>query len=143
MTRFDNSRSYGYKKGKFTYLKQTPLINSILDVLAILKINSWAQPTTGWYDPKEEKWKKFNRNLTGKADISGIMWDGIRLEVECKTEKDRMRLNQKEFSSMIIRNKGLYIIARNIDDVLNELRKAGYIDWDGAVMSRTEKYIEK
>lgn len=140
MTRLDSKRSYGRKKGKFTYRLENPLITHILGSLAILNIAAWRQPSVGYWDQQKKRYRKHKNSRTGLADISGIMWDGRRLEVECKTENDRQRPGQKIFENDIKMNKGIYIIAGNVDDVLNGLKDYGYIEWDGFVMKKTEKY---
>lgn len=60
--------------------------------------------------------------LKGIGDISGILPDGKRLEIEVKTQYGRQTKEQKEFQFLIERNKGIYILARSVDDVENGLK---------------------
>jgi hypothetical protein len=52
----------------------------------------------------------------GAADLSGLLRDGRRLEVEVKTSKGRQSEQQRKFQAMIERFGGVYILARNADD---------------------------
>ena len=61
--------------------------------------------------------------LTGQADISGIGGPrGVRLEIEVKAGKDRISPAQENFCAMIRRHGGIYILARDIEQALVELK---------------------
>ena len=62
--------------------------------------------------------------LKGSADISGIMRDGRRLEVEVKTGKAVQQENQKAFERMILTMKGVYFVARSVEDAILKLQAA-------------------
>lgn len=51
--------------------------------------------------------------IDGQADITGILPDGRRLEIEAKTKDDKQRESQKNFQKMIEERNGIYIV---IDD---------------------------
>lgn len=70
--------------------------------------------------------------VPGQADLSGILPDGRRLEVEVKSTFGRQRVKQQAFERMIRRLNGVYILARSIEDVYAALHEAGYS------MSRTD-----
>jgi hypothetical protein len=55
--------------------------------------------------------------LPGQADISGILDGGRRLEIECKTDVGRQSEEQRAFQAMIERFGGLYVLARDIENV--------------------------
>jgi len=57
----------------------------------------------------------------GQADLSGILADGRRLEIEAKTKTGRQSDQQKAFQAMIERFGGVYILARSVQDVLDVL----------------------
>jgi len=57
----------------------------------------------------------------GSADITGILKNGKRLEIEVKDEKGKQSKDQKEFERMIKKNKGVYILARGLDDIIDIL----------------------
>lgn len=52
----------------------------------------------------------------GAADLSGILIDGTRIEIEVKTATGRQSKQQQAFQAMIERFGGIYILARSADD---------------------------
>lgn len=73
--------------------------------------------------------------LEGQGDISGILGIlaegltgerriGIRIEVEVKAGKDRLRPEQIAFRNMILAHGGIYVEARSVADGLEKLDKA-------------------
>lgn len=66
--------------------------------------------------------------VPGQADITGILPDGRRLEIEVKSATGRQSKDQARFQRIIEAHKGLYILARSVDDVLDRLRAEGYPD---------------
>ena len=72
----------------------------------------------------EGRYVKFG--TTGAADITGMMLDGRRLEVETKRRKGGVQSpDQKAFQAMIEASGGVYILAASVDDLLAGLEKAG------------------
>lgn len=80
--------------------------------------------------------RKVSAGIDGQGDISGIFpvhamgiknpWCpviGIRLEVEVKIGRDRMRDSQKAFRDMILGAGGIYIEARSVEQAMEELSK--------------------
>lgn len=65
--------------------------------------------------------------LPGSADLTGILPDGKRLEIEVKSATGRATGQQGAFARMIERFNGVYILARSVDDVACELRARGYM----------------
>ena len=57
----------------------------------------------------------------GMADLSGILPDGRRLEIEVKTPRGRQSDAQKNWQIMIERFGGVYILARSVADVREAL----------------------
>ena len=55
--------------------------------------------------------------VPGQADISGILSDGRRLEIECKTSTGRQSAKQRAWQRMIEKYGGVYILARSVEDV--------------------------
>lgn len=53
----------------------------------------------------------------GAADITGILPDGRRLEVECKSLAGKQTEKQKRFQAKIEASNGVYILARNVQDL--------------------------
>ena len=68
--------------------------------------------------------KRFIRfGIPGQADLTGILPDGRRLEIEAKSPTGRQSDDQKNFQRMIEKFDGVYVLARSVDDVWNALRK--------------------
>lgn len=63
--------------------------------------------------------------IRGQADLTGIVPDGRRLEIEVKTATGRQTAEQRSFQNMIERFHGFYILARSVDDVRRELAAHG------------------
>ena len=72
----------------------------------------------------EGRWVKCG--MDGQADITGMMLDGRRLEVETKRRHGgRQSPGQKAFQAMIEASGGVYILASSVDDLLAGLEKVG------------------
>jgi len=68
--------------------------------------------------------------LKGQADITGMMLDGRRLEVETKRRTGGVQSpDQKAFQAMIEGGGGVYILASSIADLMSGLEKAGRKHW--------------
>ena len=59
--------------------------------------------------------------VKGQGDLSGIGPKGIRIELEIKAKRDRMRPEQIAFRDMILRAGGIYIEARSVEQALRDL----------------------
>lgn len=64
--------------------------------------------------------------IPGQADLTGILPDGRRLEVEAKSVDGRQTEEQRNYQRMIERFGGVYVLARTVEDVSRALRAAGY-----------------
>jgi len=64
--------------------------------------------------------------VPGQADITGILHDGRRIEIEVKSETGRQSPEQQRYQRMIERFGGIYILARSVEDVTAALRAKGY-----------------
>ena len=65
-------------------------------------------------------------SIPGAADITGILPDGRRLEIEVKSATGKQSKQQEKFEAMITKLGGVYVLARSEEDVWNGLREAGY-----------------
>lgn len=99
------------KKPKIPQLLEHDIQNQILMYLKAKGIYHW----------RNNVGRKHNLYFgkKGSADITGILKDGRRLEIEVKDYKGKQSIEQIEFQQMIIKNNGVYILARNLDDVIN------------------------
>lgn len=59
--------------------------------------------------------------LPGQADLTGILNDGRRLEIEVKSETGKQSDRQVKFEKMINRFNGVYIVARNVNDIIENI----------------------
>ena len=64
--------------------------------------------------------------VPGQADLTGILPDGRRLEVETKSATGRQTEDQRNFQRMIERFGGVYVLARSVEDVRDRLLEEGY-----------------
>ncbi len=55
--------------------------------------------------------------LSGQADLTGILPNGLRLEIEVKSEFGRQTPEQRDYRHMIERFGGVYVLARSVEDV--------------------------
>jgi len=63
--------------------------------------------------------------IPGQGDLTGILADGRRLEIEVKAATGRQTSVQQSFQEMIERFHGVYILARSMEDVRRELAARG------------------
>ena len=61
--------------------------------------------------------------IPGQADLTGILSDGRRLEIEVKSETGQQTRDQGSFQRMIERFNGIYILARSVEDVQEALER--------------------
>ena len=64
--------------------------------------------------------------VPGQADLTGILPDGRRLEIEVKSATGRQSQDQKNYQNLISKFNGVYILARSVKDVYEQLSKHGY-----------------
>jgi hypothetical protein len=95
-------------------MTETEIQTEILDFLHSLDVQAWRQQNHATPGRR-------NNVKKGLADISGILKNGIRLEIEVKTKEKSSKLSaeQLEFKKMIEENNGIYIIARDVLDLKN------------------------
>lgn len=55
--------------------------------------------------------------IPGQADLTGILDDGRRLEVEVKSDTGKQTEAQRRFQKMIEKFGGVYVLARSVEDV--------------------------
>lgn len=91
--------------------------NEILRYLATRgdELRAWRSSTGVARAIDDDRIMRFGVN--GQADISGILADGTRLEIEVKNKCGRQSEEQRNFQAMILSMGGLYILARSPDDV--------------------------
>ena len=94
-------------------MREQDIQNSILNYLQAKGIFCWRNSVGGT--------QKKRYGLKGSADITGLLKNGRRLEIEVKSEKGKLSKEQKEFLEMINLNNGLAMVVRSLDDVINRV----------------------
>lgn len=79
------------------------------------RLRLWRQNTGVGLTMDAERVIRFG--LNGSGDLSGILMGGTRIEIEDKTKTGRQSKDQKSFQAMIERFGGLYVLARDEDDI--------------------------
>ena len=67
--------------------------------------------------------------VPGQADLTGILPNGKRLEIEVKGPEGQQSNDQQNYQRMIERFGGVYVLARSVQDVHDALGK--YLDGQG------------
>lgn len=62
--------------------------------------------------------------IPGQGDLTGIVADGRRLEIEVKSATGRQSPQQQRFEAMVKRFNGIYILTRSVDDAVTQLEAA-------------------
>jgi len=62
--------------------------------------------------------------VPGQADITGILADGRRLEIEVKSATGRPTKHQENYRRMIESMGGVYILARSVEDARGGIDRA-------------------
>lgn len=94
---------------------------AILIYLQHLNIFAWRNNNTGLFDPRTQSYRA--APLKGISDIIGILPDGRFLAIEVKTKKGKTTQEQLDFLNNIQYNGGVACVARNIEDVIECLKK--------------------
>ena len=63
-------------------------------------------------------------DFPGAADITGILVDGRRLEIEVKGPKGRLTPEQRSFGEMIQRYRGVWLVARSVEEAVQAVEAA-------------------
>lgn len=96
------------------------LTKAIIKYLNLNGFFVWRNNTTGVWDEKKSVFRK-NAGINGVSDILGIQnKTGRFIAIEVKHGNDNLSTEQEQFLSDIRRKGGIAIVARKIDDVINE-----------------------
>jgi hypothetical protein len=93
---------------------ESVIVAQCLEWLALHRIFAWRN-NTGAYRTPSGAFVRYGQ--VGSSDILGILPGGRFLAVECKTATGRQRKAQEVFEAMVIRNGGVYILARSTSDL--------------------------
>lgn len=114
-------KSAGASRGDSRRAKHDLLVKKILVALHAARLGRfWPQETGAAYRDN----KLIHYGVLGGGDISGIVMGGRRVEIEVKTGKGFQRESQVAFEQMIRAHGGIYILARSVEDALQQLQDA-------------------
>lgn len=87
-----------------------------------MRVFFWKVDSVGIFDPVKRRYRANTSpyRIKGVSDILGI-WRGRPLAIEVKSEKGRLRPEQREFLERFRSEGGIAFMARSIDDVKREL----------------------
>lgn len=94
--------------------KGNRLVTECLDLLKAMGISAWRVNVTRIR--MKGRWVRFG--TVGSCDISGILPNGKRLEIECKTGKGKSTPEQERYQKMIRDNGGAVCVVRDTPDGL-------------------------
>lgn len=78
------------------------------------------------YTKKQNNPPRIAFGIPGCADLSGILSDGRRLEIEVKKPKGVWSEKQRNFAYMMNKMNGVYILATSVQDVYDQLDEIGF-----------------
>jgi hypothetical protein len=88
----------------------------ILDYLTLRRVFHWRSNNTPVYDTQRGAFRRFV-GLKGIPDIICLLPKGKTLLIECKSDKGKMSIEQRDFQIECCRLGHLYIVARSIEDI--------------------------
>lgn len=110
----------------YNAMKEKQIQNTILEYLNKCGFLAFPVQTQGQYRVDRQKWvKRANKHeLRGVADITCWLGNGKTLFIEVKTEKtkNQLRESQKEFRTLALKFGHLYMIAFNLEMVIEFLK---------------------
>ena len=93
--------------------REAPVLHTCLAWLHTRGILAYRQNTgTAWINGQPVSF-----GYPGAGDITGILPDGRRLEVECKSLTGKQSEKQKKFQAKIKSNGGVYLLVRSQRDL--------------------------
>jgi hypothetical protein len=98
---------------KHTVTREAPVLRACLKWLHRKGIWAWRQNTgTAWIGGQPVSF-----GYPGAGDITGMLPDGRRLELECKSAIGKQSEKQKRFQAKIEQNHGVYLLVRSERDL--------------------------
>lgn len=78
----------------------------------------------GLFRVYDQPGKVMRVGVNGLPDITGILRNGRWIGIEVKTGKGQLRQSQINFRAMIERFGGLFIVGREVDQVISDISKS-------------------
>lgn len=111
---------------QFAKMTETQLVNWCLRAMCLRGISCWRQNTGGMKIPdkgKRQGYRFIKFGKKGAADITGLLKDGRRIEVECKVGSNKQSEDQVIFQRMIEINNGIYILCYSPQELITKLEE--------------------
>jgi hypothetical protein len=99
-------------------MTEAAVLRSCLDYLRFRGVACWRQNSGALVTPGGGFLRA--ADINGVADIIGLLPSGRFLAVECKSSRGRQSEAQRAFQAMVEGSGGLYLIARDIEDLKRE-----------------------
>jgi len=99
------------------------VVNACLDYLHLLGFDVWRQNSGAF--KRDNHFYRFSYRK-GISDIIGWTPKGVFIAVECKDGKGKVTIEQDNFLSKLKSNGGVAIVARSLDELINQLDQYGY-----------------
>lgn len=112
-------------------MTETQLVAWCISALSLRGVSCWRQNTGASKIPDRGKRSGFRFVRFGKkggSDITGLLKDGRRLEVECKVGKNKQSPEQEQFQKMIENNNGLYWLIYTPNQLIDKMEGLGRED---------------
>lgn len=111
-------------QGRKTHPKTSTneLTKAVLNYLRMKNYVAWRQNNNAVWDEKKKIFRS-NSVFRGVPDIIALSPEGKAYAFEIKTGKDKLSVYQEIFRDNWEKNKGVYIIIQNIDNLINLAHK--------------------
>ena len=108
-------------RGKAGNTREAPVLHASLACLRRHGIFAHRQNTgMAWINGQPVSF-----GFPGAADVTGILPDGRRLEVECKSPTGKQSDKQRRYQQRIEENHGVYWLIRSVEELEERLRALG------------------
>lgn len=98
-------------------ISETDLVRACINYLHMKGIAAWRQNTGATKTVYKGKVSFTRFGVPGACDITGIMPDGRRLEIECKVGKNKPTKKQLQYMKTIQDNGGVVGVVWDLDDL--------------------------
>ena len=99
-------------------ISENQCTKEILSYLSKMGVFAWRN-NTGFMQARSGRHVRFG--YPGSSDILGILPDGRILCIKVKSAGEPFSAKQEEFRYLILLNKGVYLIAVSLDDLVRQL----------------------
>jgi hypothetical protein len=102
-------------------MSESKLVKAALEYLSYRGIGVWRNNTGAVVSVYKGRKRIIRYGKKGSSDIIGLIPGGRFIGVECKQPKEKQTLDQRLFQQFIESLGGLYVLARNLDDIQEAL----------------------